>query len=65
MEHINFNQQIDYKLLLTKYMAVITYVEGINFVSECSSDSDSSIVVFSNQELEALDQIAIDMEAIF
>lgn len=47
---------VDYKVLLTKYMEVIAQVEGITFVSECSTSPDARIS-FTVEELSALEEI--------
>jgi hypothetical protein len=51
---------IDYRQLLLKYMRQVTYVEGVSFIDECSSDPDSAFVLFSEAEIEAL--VAISEE---
>lgn len=56
---------IDYRRLLVKYMRVIQHVEGTNFLNECTSNPETSIVIFSEVELNELDSLADRTDTIF
>ena len=54
------NQEIDYKELLKKYMSVISYAEGCDylcFVEEAVSKSEDGLC-FSDEEIKELCRIA-------
>lgn len=54
--------KVDYAVLLKKYIKHVGSIEGTDFINECTSDSMLADVVFTEEEIDALKELANEQD---